>query len=308
MESTNSAPGQGEGSRRRQNLVKGIAAIVASALGFAIMAMFVRLTDDFGQPISAFQKGFFRNAVAFAIALAAFMRTNREKSEDARPNFHRSSVWMLLLARSVLGTCGIFANFYALSHVPIADAQTLNKTAPFFTVAFAWLFFGERPSGRQAAALALAFCGVVLVAKPGFAGAAAFPLAMGLVGGACAGAAYAFLRTLRKHGMSPESIVLFFSAFSCLASIPFMAAGFDPMTWRQVAALLGAGAGAAMGQFGITIAYGYAAPRDIAVYDYSNILFTAALGFTFFGQVPDALSAVGFALVIAAALRLHGHH
>ena len=80
------------------------------------------------------------------------------------------------------------------------------------------------------------------------------------------------------------------------------------MTWRQVAALLGAGAGAAMGQFGITIAYGYAAPRDIAVYDYSNILFTAALGFTFFGQVPDALSAVGFALVIAAALRLHGRH
>ena len=69
--------------------------------------------------------------------------------------------------------------------------------------------------------------------------------------------------------------------------------------------IFGAGAGAAIGQFGITAAYGYAAPREIAVYDYSNIVFTAALGFMLFGQVPDVWSVLGFVLIVAAAFRLH---
>ena len=277
---------------------KGVVAIVASAFGFALMAAFVRLADDFGAPISSFQKSFFRNVVALSIALCVFFRRERARTRLS------GRALSLLALRSALGTCGIFANFYALGLVPIADGQTLNKTAPFFTVAFAWLFLGEKASARQVGALALAFAGVVFVVKPGFAGAAAFPLAMGLLGGVCAGGAYACVRALRRHEVDPAFIVVFFSAFSCLASLPFMAARFDPMTWRQVATLLGAGAGAAIGQFGVTAAYGYAAPRDIAVYDYSNIVFTAALGFLLFGQVPDLWSVLGFVLVAAAAFRL----
>ena len=289
---------------------KGIAAIVASAFGFALMAAFVRLADDYGAPISSFQKSFFRNIVALVIALAVFVRVRhaeraREAAGGAAKRRLSLKALMLLLLRSAVGTCGIFANFYALGLVPIADGQTLKKTAPFFTVAFAWLFLGEKASLRQIGTLALAFAGVVFVAKPGFAGAAAFPLAIGLLGGVCAGGAYACVRALRRHEVDPAFIVLFFSAFSCLASVPFMVAHFDPMTWRQVAILFGAGAGAAIGQFGITAAYGYAAPRDIAVYDYSNIIFTAALGFMLFGQIPDTWSILGFVLIVVAAFRLH---
>ena len=77
------------------------------------------------------------------------------------------------------------------------------------------------------------------------------------------------------------------------------------MTLAQVVILFGAGAGGALGQFGITLAYGYAAPRDIAVYDYSNILFTAAFGLLLFGQIPDVWSVLGFALIVVAAVRLN---
>ena len=286
------------------NRAKGVLALVASALGFALMAAFVRLADDFGAPISSFQKSFFRNVVAFAISLAVLLRSGR-CLDAARGAFCAggAAAWLLIL-RSALGTCGIFANFYALGLVPIADGQTLNKTAPFFTVACAWMFLGERATLRQGAALALAFAGVLLVVKPGFAGASAFPLAVGLLGGVCAGAAYACVRGLRRRNVDPAFIVVFFSLFSCLASLPFMAAGFTPMTAMQVVVLLGAGAAAAVGQFGVTLAYGYAAPREIAVWDYTNIPFTAALGFLMFDQVPDALSVAGFALIVLAAARL----
>lgn len=277
---------------------RGILSILASAFGFSMMAFFVRLADDCGESLSAFQKGFFRNAVAFAIASFVLAR-----KRGLRP-FPVRAVPVLLL-RCLLGTVGIFANFHALGRIPIAEAQTLNKTAPFFTVAAAWLFLGEKASARQFAALAIAFAGVVLVAKPGFAGPAALPLLVALLGGVCAGGAYACLRSLRRRGAEPASIVFFFSLFSCIASLPFFVFDFTPMTSAQTAVLVLAGVSAALGQFGITAAYGFAAPREIAVYDYSSIVFTALLGFVFFGQLPDALSFAGFALVVFAAAWMH---
>ena len=293
------------------NKLKGIVSIIVSAFGFSLMALFVRLCDDVGGPVSAFQKGFFRNLVAFAIAAVVFLREagprRRVKANSGDLNFHcwpSPSVFALLVVRSALGTAGIFANFYALGKISIAEGLTLNKTAPFFTVLFAWLFLGERANRLQLLTLALAFLGVVLIAKPGFAGASAFPLSIGLLSGVCAGGAYACVRALRRHALSPSLIILFFSAFSCLASVPFMAAGFDPMTGLQVLVLLGAGAGAAIGQFGITLAYGYAAPKDIAVFDYSGILFAAAFGFLCFAQIPDLLSIAGFLAIILAAFLL----
>lgn len=288
---------------------KGIAAIVASALGFALMAALVRLADDYGEPLSSFQKSFFRNLVAFAVAAAVYWRRRPRVANPAPPAFAKATAGrrttFLLIARAAFGTLGIFANFYALSHIPIATGQMLNKTAPFFTVAFAWAFLGERTLPRQAAALAVAFAGAVLVVKPGFAGAEAFPLAVGLLGGAAAGAAYACVRALRRRGADPAYIILYFSVFSCLAAVPFMLPGLKPMTFAQVAVLLGAGGAAAVGQFGVTLAYGYAAPRDIAVYDYSSVLFAAAFGYLFFAQVPDIFSVLGFAVILAALVLLN---
>ena len=320
---------------------KGIAAIVASALGFALMAALVRLADDYGEPLSSFQKSFFRNLVAFAVAAAVYWRrsprisnpnpptpnpvnpvnpvqnhspkpraTNHEppayalRATEDKPAGKRTTT-LLLVARAAFGTLGIFANFYALSHIPIATGQMLNKTAPFFTVAFAWAFLGERTFFRQAVALAVAFAGAMLVVKPGFAGAHAFPLAVGLLGGAAAGAAYACVRALRRRGVDPAYIILYFSVFSCLVAVPLMLQGLKPMTFAQVAILLGAGAAAAVGQFGVTLAYGYAAPRDIAVYDYSSVIFAAAFGYLFFAQVPDLFSVLGFAVILAGVAILH---
>lgn len=282
---------------------KGILALVASAFGFALMALFVRLCDDYGGPVSSFQKSFFRNAIALVVAAGVFVR-NRAARRGAGGKSLSPAGLALLGARSLFGSVGIFANFYALSKITIAEGQTLNKTAPFFTVIFAWLFLKERVTLRQFGALALAFLGVLLIAKPGFAGEQAFPLAMGLLGGLGAGVAYVCVRALRRQGVEPSFIILFFSAFSCLVSIPLMAPQFAPMTLAQVVILIGAGLGAAIGQFGVTLAYGYAAPRDIAVYDYTNILFTALFGFAFFGQMPDVWSLLGFAAIILAAIRL----
>ena len=287
---------------------KGILCIVASAFGFALMAFFVRLCDDFGGPVSCFQKSFFRNVIALAIALAVFAKggkSSRVQESSSLSAIHNS--FLPLLLRAVFGTVGIFANFYALSRIPIGEAMTLNKTAPFFTVFFSWIFLGEKVSRRQALCLVLAFFGAMLVMKPGFGGDDMFASAVALTGGLGAGLAYVCVHQLGRMKVDGAFIVLFFSAFSCIASLPFMVADFAPMTWGQVAILLGAGVGAAIGQFGVTAAYRYAEPRSIAAFDYTNVIFTALFGFAFFGQVPDLLAVAGFAVILLAALRLSRH-
>ena len=291
------------------NRTKGTLCLIASAFGFAMMGMFVRLTDDLGGPISCFQKGFFRNAVAMVIAAVLFWSRDRSldlKGRASGPSpfsiFH--SPFYILLLRSVLGTAGIFLNFYAISHIPLADAMMLNKLAPFFTVAFSWVFLGERLRLAQGACLAGALLGAACVVKPGFAAVSMFPALCGFAGGISAGGAYACVHALGRRQVDPRLIVLFFSAFSCLAAVPFMVADFAPMTLPQIGALVGAGATAAMGQFGVTAAYRFAEPRSIAAWDYTNILFAALFGLLLFGQIPDVLSVVGFVAIVASALML----
>ena len=296
-------------------VAKGIACILLSAFGFALMAMFVRMADGCGgEPLPAVQKAFFRNLVAVAIAGCAFARHVRRsraasgldavRLSMASCHGERRRAWIDLLLRSAFGTCGIFANFYAISHIPVGDAMALNKTAPFFTLVLSWFLLGERVTARQLLCVAGAFGGAMLVVKPSFASGFSFPAMVGIASGFCAGAAYAFLHRLGRQGVDGAFIILFFSVFSCLACVPFIACGAVTMTPLQFAALIGAGGGAALGQFGITWAYRFAEPRQIAVYDYSGIIFASLLGFIAFGQVPDALSVLGFATIIAMAFAL----
>lgn len=281
---------------------RGIACICLSAFGFSLMAMFVRMTDGFGEPLPAIQKAFFRNLVALAIALPAFLRARRGGAA-LREGGMSAGDWALLFLRASFGTLGIFANFYAISSIPMGDAMALNKTAPFFTLLACWAIFGERIRPRQAMCVAGAFLGAMLVVKPGFSDVSRAS-AVGLASGGFAGLAYALLHGLGRRGVNGSFVILFFSAFSCLACVPFILSGYCAMTPAQLAALCGAGAGAAIGQYGITWAYRFAEPRQIAVYDYSGILFSAMLGFLAFGQVPDALSCVGFAVIVAMAALL----
>jgi drug/metabolite transporter (DMT)-like permease len=93
----------------------------------------------------------------------------------------------------------------------------------------------------------------------------------------------------------------FFSAFSCLSLLPWVATHFVPMSTSQLLCLLGAGTAAAGGQFSITAAYSHAPAREVSIYDYAQILFSAGIGFLLFADVPDGWSFLGYVVIIGAA-------
>ena len=94
----------------------------------------------------------------------------------------------------------------------------------------------------------------------------------------------------------------FFSGFSTLALLPVILFVYAPMSAGQLLCLLGVGIAAAGGQFGVTMAYCYAPARELSVYDYSQILFSAVMGYLVFGQIPDGWSFVGYAVIGAMAV------
>ena len=147
-----------------------------------------------------------------------------------------------------------------------------------------------------------AFVGTLFIVRPGMGSIVAFPALIGLIGGLGAGVAYTMVRILSGHGVKGPFIVFFFSAFSCCVSLPYCIFQYTPMQPWQVGCLLLAGLAASGGQFSITAAYAHAPAKEISIYDYTQILFSALWGFLFLGEVPDWMSFVGYLVSFGAAL------
>lgn len=283
---------QGTKQAAGAQLYKGIFFIILSSFCFAVMNLFVSMAGD----VPAMQKSFFRNIVSALFAFLMIVKNGERPGIRDRKNLPD------YILRSLFGTLGIICNFYAVSHLNLADASMLNKMSPFFTLLFSMLILGETATLFQIACVAGAFVGSLFIIKPAFGSMALFPSLVGLCGGMAAGAAYTMLRKLRLAGEPGPMIILFFSVFSCVFCLPSMLLSYAPMSGRQLGMLLLAGLFASGGQFSITAAYSYAPANQISVYDYSMMIFSTLLGFFVLGQVPDALSFIGYFVICAMAV------
>ena len=272
---------------------KGIICIIMSAFCFALMSFFVRMAGD----LPPIQKSFFRNFVA-AIFAGVILMKNGVQFHCKKENLG------YMLGRSICGTIGILCNFYAVDHLVLADASMLNKMSPFFAVIFSYFLLKEKITVPQGLFVIGAFVGSLFVIKPTFSNMDLLPSLIGLCGGIGAGAAYTMVRKLGERGEKGPFIVFFFSTFSCVVTLPWLLFDYHPMSLAQIGILLFAGLSAAGGQFSITAAYCYAPAREISVYDYSQIIFSAGLGFFFFEQIPDLLSWIGYAVICLMAVAM----
>lgn len=254
------------------------------------MTFFVRLSGD----LPTMQKAFFRNAVAAVVAVILLLQTE-EKFKIKKTS------WPGIAARSICGTIGLICNFYAVDKLNIADANILNKLSPFFAIIASYFVLKEKANKFEWGTVVLAFVGALFVVKPSF--HMDFLYAMvGVAGGLGAGIAYTFVRKLGKQGERGPVIVMCFSVFSCIVTLPFIIFDHKPMTVMQIVYLICAGMAAAGGQFSITAAYKQAPAKEISVFDYSQVIFAALLGFIFLDQIPDVYSVIGYVIIIGSAL------
>lgn len=273
----------------KSNRLKGIFFIILSAFGFAVMSAFIKLSGD----LPNMQKVFFRNLVAAIIAL--FLIIKHKGSFTGKKENRK-----ILIYRSIFGTIGVIFNYYAIDKLVLSDANMLNKISPFLVVIFCALILKEKINSKQILAIIVAFIGALFIIKPTF-DVRVVPYMIGFLSAVFAALAYTFVRML---GNKEEyyTIVFFFSTFSLITVLPMFLMVYEPMTPVQFIYLILAGVFASLGQFGVTLAYKYAPAKEISIFDYSNIIFSAILSIFLFGVYPDSLSIVGYFIIFAAAL------
>ncbi|MBR5943325.1 MAG: DMT family transporter [Lachnospiraceae bacterium] len=273
------------------NSIKGIICIILAAVGFSLMTFFVRLSGE----LPTMQKVFFRNAFALVIAVTTLI-VKREKfsvKKDCR--------WDVFF-RCLFGTTGVVCNFYAIDRLLLADANMLNKLSPFFAILLSIPLLKEKPSKFDIFATITAFVGAMFIIRPTGSNMTLVPALAGLYGGLGAGTAYVFVRRATGKGEGTPIIVICFSLFSCLFSLPWLILDYVPMSREQWIMLIMAGASAALGQFSITSAYRFAPAKNISVFDYTQVIFATIWGVIFFNELPTVYSIIGYVIIIGVAV------
>lgn len=266
--------------------------MILSSVAFAFMAAMVKLAGD----IPVMEKVIFRNLVSLIIAFFALKK-------NGATLFGKRENQKYLLGRSLLGTIGVVLYFYSISKLSLADSSMLNKLSPFFITLFAIIFLKEKLTSMKVISTIIVFLGAMLVIKPQW-NLSVIPATAGFLSAAFAGGAYTLVRFL-KDRENPSTIVFYFSLVSVLGMVPFVIFNFKPITTIQCLYLISTGIFAAIAQFALTYSYKYAPASEVAIYNYTNIVFSAIIGFFIWREIPDYLSIIGGLIIISIAILVY---
>jgi len=256
-----------------------------TALSFSIMAVMVKKSGD----IPIFEKVLFRNIISLIISFFTIKSAGKSLfgKKENRP---------YLFSRALFGTFGMILSFYAISNLYLADASMLNNLSPFVVTVLAAIFLKEKLSKWQVPVLIIIFIASLLIIKPRF-DLQVLPALAGFMSAIASGIAYTIVRYLNNKE-NPLTIVFYFSVFSTIIIIPFSLFNFVIPTADQTIYLVAAGLFATLGQYGLSFAYRLANASEIVIYNYTNILFSAFLGFLIWSEIPDVLSITGGMIII----------
>ena len=216
----------------------------------------------------------------------------------------KTGVIHLHMLRAVAGLSAMYCLFFAIAHIKLADAMLLKLTTPVFIPVAALLWLGERLGVAARWALLLGFAGVCLIIRPG--AELHWVMLIALVGSAFAALAKVTVRRLSRSEPAFRVVFYFAAMGAVISAVPLVWAWQTPSTssWLLLLAL---GPQAPLGKLLMRRGYAAAPAAQVGVFTYSSVLFGAALGWWFWGELWDALSVAGAVLVAAAgALALRG--
>ncbi len=264
--------------------------MLLSALLFSAMQVIINLT---GERVPLMEQVFFRNIISLTISFVIIKKHGLSM-------FGEKKYQPLLFMRSGFGFLGLISLFYAASRAAQADVTILSKLSPFLVTLFAYLFLKETIAKIQIPALIIAFCGAFLVANPAF-HSNVFPLFLAFLCAIFSSITYTLLAYF-KNKVDAVTVIMHFSTFSSLVSLPFFIMDFSMPSITDFLLLLLMGVFGGFGQIALTYAYRMAPASEVSIYNYSGILFSMLLGYLILGERIPYNSLIGGTLVIFASL------
>ncbi len=265
---------------------------LAAIAGLATMSAFIKLAAQHG--VHLVEIMFWRQFVTIPVLLGWVLATSGIATlRTERPRMH--------MLRGLYGTVGMALNFGAVILLPLAEATTLNFTAPIWATVLAMLMLKQSVGPWRWGAIAAGFVGIVVIAQPG---GGHIPLTGALV--ALGGAFMIGLISIQIADLSrterPMVIVFYFGLFSSLTllpAMPFVMKSHDTTGWLL---LLAVGLSGVVGQLFLTAALRFGKVASVIVMDYSSLFWATLYGWLLFDALPPTSTWFGAPLVIGAGI------
>ena len=262
--------------------------IVAAELMFASMGASIRFVSaDLNNAMVVFA----RNLIGLSLMLPWML--------NARSGGFRTRVPQLHLLRGLAGVGAMYCFFYAIAHLPLANAMLLKLSSPLFIPLVALLWLDERFTWHVMLALAVGFAGVAVILTPDLADSNGVSL-VALAGGALAAVAKVTVRRLSRS--EPTSrIVFYFSLNGLLISLLPLYWYWQAPSAAQMGWLLLVGVFATIGQLLLTRGMSCAPAARLGPFTFFSVIFGAVFGWLLWDEVLTLATSVGALLIMTSA-------
>lgn len=249
-----------------------------------------------GPALSSYQIAFLQNFVGFIIMLPFILPQGTQKLKIIYPSLH--------FYRVLIGVAGVVLWYMALSRMQMAEAVALSFTGPIFTVILSKLYLGERIGFYRYLGIILGIFGAFVITRPdralwGSENTFSWIVILPLSSAIAISMAKIFGRELGAKGESAENLTFYLLLFMApLSFIPALSAWVTPTTeqWKWVVLL---GLLSAAAHYTTSHAYNLAEVTFLAPLGFARLIFTAAIGFVVFAEIPTSATLwIGTAVIV----------
>ena len=272
--------------------------MVLAAFFFATMAVGIKIASG---SFSLLELVFYRGLISVCF-MGAVLRARGIPLATPVPMMH---AW-----RTAIGVFSLTSWFYAIAHLPLATAMTLNYMSGVWVAAFvvggALLYGKSTAQGPLMATVLAGFAGVVMMLRPTLDQNQLFAGLIGLLSGLGASLAYLQVTALGKVGEPEGRTVFYFSIGTAVTGlVGVLFDGFTPwhtVSWQAAAWLLPIGVLASLGQWAMTRAFSRGPTLLVANLQYAGIVFAAFYSLVLFGDKIAPIGWAGMALIIVSGI------
>jgi drug/metabolite transporter (DMT)-like permease len=265
--------------------------MLIAALGFATMGALVKV----GSAKFSIAELVFYRSVFGLLMIVTFIRIKRLPIKT--PHLNKQ------LSRALLGFIALLMFFYAISHLPLATAITLNYTSPLFLAVFMPFMLHEQPKKILYLAILISFIGITLLLKPSFAREDLFAGIVGLCSGVGAALAYVHVKQLGNLYEPDWRTVFYFTLISTLGAGVWMLLDHVAIViWQDLPVLLGLAASATLAQLALTRAYRTGRTLSVASLSYTTIVISSLFGILFWGEHLSIAEWLAIGLIVIGGL------
>jgi len=265
--------------------------MLAAALCFAVMGAFVK---DCGDYYSSAELVFYRSLFGLIIiSVFVFIRGHSIRTPHLKKQ----------CTRSIYGFISMVMFFYALSHLPLASAITLNYTSPLAMATILTINHHEKPRPILILALVLGFLGVLFLLNPSLHMHELVAGGLGLLSGLLAGLVYVHVMQLgRAHEPDWRTVFYFSLICSIGGGLWMLIHEMHAIRGQDILPLLALGAFATMGQLTMTRAYRTGNPFVVGSLAYTTVVIASMIGYWVWNETFTVQSWLAIASIIAAGL------